>query len=332
MAAAEIDEAGPVTTPARRNRFRFVRKFSGYQTDHTYLEIPKNFVEDAGIVPPVEVRLENGDGLRWDSCLAMRANHKGVRFFLTDGWREFAQEAKLGAHDYVMFTLMREDPNVIRIVQIGYKEGLNLVSRAGNGVILTHSGNHQKLSALPASGDLPNPQKVLNIHGRVHAPVFVGKFRMSGPNASHQTAYFYDDVWSEKMDRRLVNELDNEFQDNMWYVGDDSSRYRVVGRVRRLLNVVFDDDFTHEFYEGKKGVRWDSINNTIRADEKTWCKALSDQPLALAYKFQDEPHYTILSDLFESTYTTTEKLDSEEIFQRYEGTIFKEESTEEFTD
>ncbi|KAH6794908.1 hypothetical protein C2S52_005385 [Perilla frutescens var. hirtella] len=137
MAATTSHEAGPPTAPAHHKRLRFVQKFSGYQIEHTYLEIPKKFVEDAGMVPLVEVQLENGEGLRWNARLVMRANNKGVRFFLTDGWREFAQEAKLGAGDYVMFSLMRVDPNVIRTVQIEYREGLKLVSRASNGGYLT---------------------------------------------------------------------------------------------------------------------------------------------------------------------------------------------------
>ncbi|KAH6807115.1 hypothetical protein C2S51_028223 [Perilla frutescens var. frutescens] len=131
-------EAGPSVAPAPPQAPRFVRKFSVYQIDHTYLEILKKFVEDAGMVPPLDVYLEDSVGVRMPAHVERRCNNRSVRFFISDGWREFAHAAKLGERDYVMFSLIRDAGNVIRVVPISHQEGRDLMSLTCNGGYLAN--------------------------------------------------------------------------------------------------------------------------------------------------------------------------------------------------
>ncbi|KAH6782578.1 FKBP-like peptidyl-prolyl cis-trans isomerase family protein [Perilla frutescens var. frutescens] len=131
-------EAGPNVAPTPPQTPRFVRKFSVYQIDHTYLKIPKKFVEDTGMVPLLDVQLEDGAWVRISALVGTHRNNRSVRFFLTAGWREFAHAAKLSKRDYVMFSLIRDAGNVIRIVPINHQERRNLVFLAGNGGYLVN--------------------------------------------------------------------------------------------------------------------------------------------------------------------------------------------------
>ncbi|KAH6800394.1 hypothetical protein C2S52_000858 [Perilla frutescens var. hirtella] len=115
---------GPSDAPARLPTPRF--------------EVPKKFIEETEMNPPLDVQLQDGVGLSMPARIGRRRNNTSVRFFITDGWREFARAANFFEREHVMFSFIRDAGNIIRVVPISPQEGRNLLSRAGNGGYLAN--------------------------------------------------------------------------------------------------------------------------------------------------------------------------------------------------